>query len=365
MHELPPPRQLMVIRFGAMGDIIHALPSLAWANQHAPNTQFHWLTAPNNLDLISPLAERLGLNLRLWAFDPHAHPRAWWRLAQQIHQASINTLINWQPSIKTHTWATLLQAQRNFKGTTGQPLQIVTYQKERIRAKGATQRQQRRRHAIQDFSAVVEHALGLPPIPLAQAWPALAMPLNADRHVQLGIIPMVGNVRPNRAWPESYWHLLIQQLTDHLPGITLQVIGGPDATPIAQRHRAYPGVVDHTGQPLAETMRTLLACELVIGGDTGPTHLAAALGVPVVGIFGPTNPQRTGPIGPRVLPTITPLASLDCWPCERPMCPFTGHAEDLCLKQSTPDVVLAALLAYLETPAADKGAKISHNGDEP
>jgi heptosyltransferase-1 len=363
MHESPPPRQLMVIRFGAMGDIIHALPSLAWANQQAPNTHLHWLTAPSNLDLIPPLADRLGLNLRLWPFDPHAHPREWWRLAQQINQVGINTLINWQPSLKTQAWTTLVQACRSFQGAPRPSLRVVTYQKQHIRAKGAAQRHQPRRHAIQDFSAVVERAMGLPSIQLAQAWPPVTIPPQSEGPLQLGVIPMVGHVRPNRAWPESYWHLLIQQLTDHLPGTTIQVIGGPDATPVAQRLRAYPGVVDRTGQPLAETMRALLACQLVMGGDTGPTHLAAALGVPVVGIFGPTNPRRTGPIGPRVLPTITPLESLDCWPCERPMCPFTGHAQDLCLKQSTPDVVLAALLAYLGAPAADKRAKISHNGD--
>ena len=341
--------KLMVIRFGAMGDIIHAMPSLLWVKKHQPDDELHWLTYPNQVDLIQRLATYLGLTIKVWPLKSPNDLRQWWKLAQSVHDEGITTIVNWQPSLKTTAWTYLL---KYLGGNNKRNIDVVSYKKERLKAKGSAQRQHSRRHAIEDFSRTVETALGLPPIDMKQAWPSSRKELQGV--ATLGIIPVVGNIRPNRAWPESYWHLLLQQLTAEYPQLSINVLGGNDATPIAKRLLAYPNVEDKTGIPLEKTWELLESCQLVIGGDTGPTHLTAALDIPTLGIYGPTSVQRTGPIGPQVINALTPLSSLECWPCELAQCPLKEKEHLLCMKQTTPEIVIDSIKEYLEAAPQQK-----------
>jgi ADP-heptose:LPS heptosyltransferase len=86
-------------------------------------------------------------------------------------------------------------------------------------------------------------------------------------------------------------------------------------------------------------------CSLAVTNDTGPMHVAAALGKPVVALFGPTEPARTGPYGQ--LEHVLRL-SLPCIPCQKATCHF---AEPLaCLTRLTPERVFAAVRVRLENP---------------
>jgi len=100
-------------------------------------------------------------------------------------------------------------------------------------------------------------------------------------------------------------------------------------------------VLDLAGKTdLIELAAVLSRAALVVSVDTGPMHLAAALGRPVVAVFGPTNPVRTGPYGPgHTLVT----ARLDCQPCYRRRC---RHLR--CLQAVSVEQVTAAALAALE-----------------
>jgi len=72
---------------------------------------------------------------------------------------------------------------------------------------------------------------------------------------------------------------------------------------------------------LAEFIDMAAACRVYLTNDSGAMHLASALGIPTVGIFGSTNPARTGPFGPRAVVVSHPL---DCSPCLARTCRF-GH----------------------------------------
>jgi ADP-heptose:LPS heptosyltransferase len=82
---------------------------------------------------------------------------------------------------------------------------------------------------------------------------------------------------------------------------------------------------------LGEAIAVAARCQLVIGGDTGLVQAAAALGVPTVAIYGPTDPARTGPVGPRVRIVQT---KVDCWPCRERKC---DHWE--CMRELAPQTV--------------------------
>lgn len=101
---------------------------------------------------------------------------------------------------------------------------------------------------------------------------------------------------PQKRWPQSHWRSLI----DALPSERFLLLGTPGDAPITSALAAGldpTRVTDLAGKTnLVEFARALVSCRLLVANDTGGMHLANALGVPVVGLFGPTNPLRTGPV---------------------------------------------------------------------
>jgi heptosyltransferase-3 len=191
----------------------------------------------------------------------------------------------------------------------------------------------------------------VPQLPLSAASinPISAKPAG-ERWV--GIIPGVGAKRSNRAWgPESYTALITSLL--QTPNLRVLLVGGPDEKPLAQRLLAdLPGhgeaLQNHCGaHDILSTAALLAQCDCVIGGDTGPLHLAAAVGASIVAIYGPTSLARTGPVGNQSIHTLTPPEALACWPCELPQCPYSGEDHLACMRQVTVQDVLAAVSVQL------------------
>jgi ADP-heptose:LPS heptosyltransferase len=115
----------------------------------------------------------------------------------------------------------------------------------------------------------------------------------------IGIVPGVGKLRPHRAWIYDGWKYLLQHILGwetHIPVL----IGGSDEQEIcAQLAGDLDGrCLNLAGQlTLPETAAVLKRCQLVVSGDTGPAHIAVAVGTRVVGLYGPTFPARSGPYG--------------------------------------------------------------------
>lgn len=115
----------------------------------------------------------------------------------------------------------------------------------------------------------------------------------------IAIVPGVGKIRPNRSWTPDGFGDLIDVLLDrnsHLPVL----IGGPDETDLGT-HLELPRrdkLINLCGKlNLAETAALLKQCQVVVSGDTGPAHISVAVGTPVIGLYGPTAFERSGPYG--------------------------------------------------------------------
>ncbi|MBU2551126.1 MAG: glycosyltransferase family 9 protein, partial [Proteobacteria bacterium] len=144
-----------------------------------------------------------------------------------------------------------------------------------------------------------------------------------------------------KLWPAGHWQRLCGLLTEKA-GLQVLLTGGPDEQAINARIGAgLTGLIDLTGRTrlkvLAEVMR---AADLVICPDTGPMHLAAAVGTPVTALFGPTAPWRTGPFGPGHV--VLRLES-GCGPCFKKQCP-----DPHCMTGLTPETVFDKALDRLE-----------------
>ncbi|MFM8552678.1 MAG: putative lipopolysaccharide heptosyltransferase III [Nitrospiraceae bacterium] len=148
-----------------------------------------------------------------------------------------------------------------------------------------------------------------------------------------------------KAWPPERFAELADRLTDAF-GCRV-VIGGseserPLAEDIRRQARSAPTVL--AGQtPLLTYAAVLKRCALFVGNDNGPMHMAAALDVPVVALFGPSDPQEWGPRGPRVHVL---YKGLDCRRCFHPTC---ERGEESCMKRISVDEVCAAAGTLLES----------------
>jgi heptosyltransferase-1 len=146
----------------------------------------------------------------------------------------------------------------------------------------------------------------LPLNPAAEAWAEQILPTATSKPAVL-INPGAG--WGAKRWPTERYAAVAQALTDH--GLRVLINAGPGEEPLAeaivQSAAAATPLTCSLDQLIALTRRVAL----VIAGDTGPLHLACALGRPVVGIYGPTDPSRNGPFGTRFKVLRSPSSRLD------------------------------------------------------
>jgi heptosyltransferase-1 len=120
----------------------------------------------------------------------------------------------------------------------------------------------------------------------------------------IALVPGVGNLRPNRAWPVEQWIQLSRSLSQSKTA-RLILVGGPDDEALCQQIESAEGTgisQNMAGKlSLPETAALLKLADLVISGDTGPCHIAVSVGTPVVSMMGPTLQQRSGPYGNAAL----------------------------------------------------------------
>jgi lipopolysaccharide heptosyltransferase II len=149
----------------------------------------------------------------------------------------------------------------------------------------------------------------------------------------------------NKRWPIEHFAELVRQLAKQFPGTPFVILGGKDEQLLGDIiSQGAPGpCLNLCGQTsLLEMVEWIRRCDLLVTNDTGPMHAAAALGKPLVALFGPTEPRRTGPYGQ--LENVLHL-DLPCSPCLKSVCHFDKPEE--CLRALVPALVLAHIRKLL------------------
>jgi heptosyltransferase-2 len=158
----------------------------------------------------------------------------------------------------------------------------------------------------------------------------------------------VAGGRQVKQWPVERFVSVARSLADR-EGATIVLTGGPgDEGMLREARAALPSdrVIDISGAGLLTVAAVFERCDLMITGDTGPMHVAAAVGLPIVAVFGPSDPRRYAPRGAhdRVV-----RIDLPCAPCNRirlPPARCTGRVPD-CLALLPADRVLDAAVEIL------------------
>ncbi len=167
----------------------------------------------------------------------------------------------------------------------------------------------------------------------AAAWRA-KRGLAVDGRPVVALAP--GAVGPSKRWPtESYAALARRLLAD---GFAVWVLGGPQEKALATAIVGDTAACDLTGEDLRDAILALACAAAAVSNDSGLLHVAAALGTPSIGIFGPTSPWHWAPLNPLAA-TIETASELPCRPCHKPVCRLVHHR---CMRDIAPNEVIVA-----------------------
>ncbi len=301
------PERVLVVRLGAVGDVVRTLPALRLMRRAWPSTRFAWaveegaapfLEGHPDLDTLI-LIERKRISRALSGVSPRA--LALLRdVRRRLRAFDPGVAFDFQSSFKSGLVAWLSGASVRFGFD-------APYDREGSHrfANRRVHLPEPRIHRVERAASLVR-AAGVPDAPLV-ADLALSATERAEGRARLDAL--VGERRPvilapfssrRQAWkryPLERWAAIARGLG--AAGCAPVVIGGPGEADEARELCAAggPGAVASTDLALRELAALIGAAELLIGGDTGPMHIAWAMGTRVVALYGPTDPVLNAPFG--------------------------------------------------------------------
>ncbi|MBI1954854.1 MAG: lipopolysaccharide heptosyltransferase I [Acidobacteria bacterium] len=292
-------RRILMVRLGSMGDIVHALPVLATLQENFPKWEIDWLVESR----WQPLLEGNPYLCRIVELDTLAWRRqllsgknwsVFRRTIRQLRERRYDCAIDLQGSLKSAVACRLSGAS-----------EVIGFDRPWLKeAAGGvfyTRRVATRATHVVEANLALAAALGA-------RCPAIRFPLPAG---EPDCLPdgfprdSIAVLNPGAGWRSKCWPAAgYGQVADALEkDFNLRVVlnCGPGEETLAREAQT----ACQTAKPLLYSgglpglIALLRRSRLMVGPDTGPAHLAAALGVPTVALFGPTDPQRNGPYGSR------------------------------------------------------------------
>lgn len=288
------PRSLCLLRLSAIGDVTHMLPVVHTLRAHWPDTDIAWVVGRLEAQLVGDLP-----GIEVIPHDKNGGPKALLQLRQRLRGRRFDALLHMQTALRANLTALAIPAVRRLgfdlaRSRDGHVLFVDRRVPPHPQA-----------HVLDgffDFPAAlgIEERVMRWDIPLSEDDQEFAAARVPGEQPVLAINPC-SSVRPRnyRNWlPGRYAAVAEHAVERH--GCAIVLTGGPDpgerafAESVKREMRAAP--IDLVG---ATTLKQLLAvlkrCTALVAPDTGPAHLGTAAGIPVIGLYATSNPDRTGP----------------------------------------------------------------------
>ncbi len=353
---------LLIVKTSAIGDVIHTLPALTALRRHYPHAQIDWLIEEAAVEAVRghKALDRLLIWRRKSSMEQFRQGRRlavvdeMSRLARELRATRYDLLIDFHALLKTSLWVLLARASRKAGFGRGMAHSEGSYLalNERIPAISMEA------HAL-DRGLILLNALGIPTGEVVYDFPILAEnEAEARRLLEAeGVQPgdRLVAIHPMTLWETKLWdHPSFGEVADRLlaKGFRVAFTGGPadgEALDEICRTMTHPAIRLDGRTSLKTLAAVYRRAGTVLTTDTGPMHLAAAVGTPVVALFGPTAPWRTGPYG-RAHTVLR--VGLDCSPCFRRRCLTTRYEERACMRRITVDQVVEAVVSKMESGMA-------------
>lgn len=300
--------RFLVIRLSSVGDIVHALPAVAALGEGIPGGEIHWVIEKRHARLLegNPYVRRVvKLDTLGWRKELLS-PGTLLQLVETgmaLREVAFDAAIDFQGLIKSALLARFSRSRARLgfaEYWLREPPAGIFYT-DRVAPRG-------RRHVIEMNLALVER-LGVPPVPRGR-W-KFPLPRNEsdERYVESLLASLDAGefivINPGGGWrskcwaPENYAEL-IRRLETEIAGKIL-LTGSPDEEPLIRDILRGAGLsrASYFPSTLLQLIALARRAKLFVGGDTGPVHLAAAAGTPLVAIFSATDPlntpERNGP----------------------------------------------------------------------
>ncbi|AFL90199.1 lipopolysaccharide heptosyltransferase I [Terriglobus roseus DSM 18391] len=302
--------RILIVRVGAMGDVLHAMPAVAALRKAAPDAEIAWAIEPKWSSLLRssedavprsaamPLVDRVHfVPTKTWSKKPFsiATFRSILALRRELRAQHYDIAIDLQGSIRSSVIARMSGARRVVGSATTRESQARWLYSQSVGLQRA--------HVVEQAAEIVSAVMGLtiqsavvdlPIDPQAEQW-CEALLLDRPSGPLVILAPTAG--WGAKEWPAERYGAVAKALAAR--GCTVLVNASPfDVDAVASSVVSFSnGAASAVPCTLPQLTALLRRASLLIAGDSGPLHLAAALAVPVVSIFGPTDPVRTGPWG--------------------------------------------------------------------
>jgi heptosyltransferase-1 len=336
--------RFLIVRLGALGDIVHAIPVAAALRRAFPTATIDWLVSAKHreiLDLVPAIDRRLVVADRRRAGKADGGESLVSAIGE-LRRARYDVAIDLQGLIKSAIIARLSGASRviGFSRLYAREGTAPFFYTETHNPGGeGIYAPSERRHVVAINLGVLE-ALGLnpgpPEFPIDARPSAVARAMSEETGGQYALLNP-GAAWPNKRWPPARLSALAVALADRR-GLRSVVLWGPGERALGEAvvagSRGTAILCPQTS--VADIVALARNAAVMVSGDTGPTHIAAAVGTPVVGIYGPTRPERNGPWVPDD-ETVSRAAVCQCHHLRQ------CRAERMCLLDIEVDEVLASV----------------------
>ncbi len=286
-------KKIAILRFGAIGDIIHSLPFLFMLKESIKNVEITYITANstyliNLLKAVPCIDKVIGVDLS-FNFNINAYSKLKAAI-DTIKKSNFDMFFNLHPSWKTKLFCEMAKQK-----------EVYTY-----KSNDNTTNE----HVWKNFAKTYFNKEQIENFNLNSCLPLIrpskqtseklfeTMPFYNSKKKLIGLIPFVGFKRTHKAWDLEYWVSLIKIIASQHEII---LFGGRDSgfnaeIIMSKINTAQIPVHNLTGKlTLLETAMILSKMDIIVGADTGPTHLAGAMKTKTLALFGPTNKDRHSP----------------------------------------------------------------------
>lgn len=333
-------RRVCVVRLGGMGDILLATPALRALHDRFQPEAIDYIVGHGMAEAV----DGIGYLRRVVTFDKDgddARMSNFLPFLRDLRAQNYDLFLNFQPSAKTVLMGAASGARR-----------VITFRKDRTKQHDTG----RVRHAVDDFIKELK-PLGIVDVPDRQMDFFIPDAARATLSLKLAAEGLQANdkllaVNPNATriinrWPPEKFVAFLDSVARDLPSLRIVLTGGKgDADLVCQIQQAtrHAETVNLAGKLTVKELGALYQrCAAVVTGDTGPLHIASAVGAPIVCLSGAADPDRTGPLHPKDLVVIN--RELSCVPCQDRTC---RRHDIACMTQMPVEWVLSALCRRLE-----------------
>ncbi len=340
------PRNVCIVRLSAIGDIVHTLPLAGALKRAWPEVRITWVAQPVP-----------GLVLKESPFVDEILP-----FRRRSGAAAIREYLGFRGGVRSRRWDLVLDPQVALKAGVltallGAPVKLgFDFRRASDLNWVFTNRRIPRgpRAHVVDETLEFATALGAPARPVEWGLRFSAQEREAQERFFASIEPpvcgvVVGTTHPDKNWPAERWVPVVDALHERW-GFQVLLLGGPSpveraiADQILRDTRTDP--IDALGDDLRRMMWLVGGVDLLVSPDTGPLHIGVALGTPVLGLFGRTNPARSGPYG---LPRDRVVDGYARFPGEA-YGMDTGYRKGM--TRITPEAVISGVARLLDPPPA-------------